>query len=77
MRQLVNAQTQVTDAYAYDAWGNELAMQGSTTNLHRYVGKHGYYLDTQSALMLLGVRYYDANIGRLWSTDPAKENDWN
>ncbi len=70
IRQLVNAQTQVTDAYAFDAWGNELATQGSTTNPHRYVGKHGYYLDTQSALMLLGVRYYDAGMGRFASLDP-------
>ncbi len=68
-RQLVNAQTQVTDSYAYDAWGNELAMQGSTTNPHRYVGKHGYYLDTQSALMLLGVRYYSAANGLFLSRD--------
>jgi RHS repeat-associated protein len=68
-RQLTNAQTQVTDAYAYDAWGNELATQGSTVNPHRYVGKHGYYLDTQSALMLLGVRYYAAANGLFLSRD--------
>lgn len=66
----MNARTQVTDSYAFDAWGNELAVQGNTTNPHRYVGKHGYYLDTQSALMLLGVRYYGANVGRFWSLDP-------
>ena len=72
-RQLVNAQTQVTDSYAYDAWGNELATQGSTVNPHRYVGKYGYYSDTQSALMLLGVRYYSAGVGRFWSLDPIKE----
>ncbi|GBC98090.1 tRNA(Glu)-specific nuclease WapA [bacterium HR17] len=35
VRQLGNAQTQMTDAYAYDAWGNELATQGSTTNSQR------------------------------------------
>jgi RHS repeat-associated protein len=76
-RQLTNAQTQVTDAYAYDAWGNELATQGSTVNPHRYVGKHGYYLDTQSALMLLGVRYYEAGIGRFMTIDPLKvKNNW-
>lgn len=58
VRQLVNEQTQVTDAYAFDAWGNELAAQGSTVNPHRYVGKYGYYLDTQSTLMLLGVGFF-------------------
>ncbi len=46
-RQLLNAQGQVTDSYAFDAWGNELAAQGSTINPYRYVGKQGYYLDAQ------------------------------
>jgi len=44
VRQLVNEQFQVTDACAFDAWGNELVTQGSTTNPHCYVGKHGYHL---------------------------------
>ena len=72
VRQLVNAQSQVTDAYAFDAWGNELAAQGSTVNPHRYVGKYGYYLDTQSALVLLGLRYYCANVGRFLGLDPTQ-----
>jgi len=71
VKQLTDTQSQVPDAYFYDAWGNELATRGNTVNPHRYVGKHGYYLDTQSALMLLGVRYYSANIGRFWSSDPV------
>ncbi len=76
-RQLTNSQTQVTDSYAFDAWGNELAAQGSTFNPYRYVGKQGYYLDTESALMLLGVRYYDASTGRLASLDPIhSEINW-
>jgi len=71
VRQLVNAQSQVTDAYAFDAWGNELTSpQSQVSNPFKYVGKHGYYLDTQSALMLSGVRYYNANIGRFQSLDP-------
>ncbi len=72
-RQLMNAQGQVTDSYAFDAWGNELAAQGNTVNPYRYVGKYGYYLDIQSALMLLGVRYYSAGVGRFWSADPLQE----
>ncbi len=76
-RQLMNGQGQVTDSYAFDAWGNGLAAQGSTVNPHRYVGKHGYYLDTQSALMLLGIRYYQAAIGRFITIDPLKvKNNW-
>ena len=73
VRQLMNAQAQVTDAYAYDAWGNELASpQSQVPNPFRYVGKHGYYWDTESALMLLGVRYYSANVGRFLSLDPKR-----
>jgi uncharacterized protein RhaS with RHS repeats len=60
-RQLMGSQGQVVDAYAYDAWGNELTRpQSQVQNPFRYVGKHGYYWDTESALMLLGVRYYSA-----------------
>ncbi len=71
VRQLTDAQSQVPDAYFYDAWGNELTSPYSQVpNPFRYVGKHGYYLDTQSALMLLGVRYYDAVWGRFMSIDP-------
>ncbi len=72
-RQLLNAQGQVTDSYAFDAWGNALATIGNTVNPHRYVGKYGYYLDTQSALMLLGVRYYVAGVGRFVSLDLIRE----
>jgi len=74
VRQLTDIQSQVPDAYFYDAWGNELTSPYSqVSNPFRYVGKYGYYLDTQSALMLLGVRYYSASIGRFWSLDPIKD----
>jgi len=76
-RQLMDGQGQVSDAYAFDAWGNELTSpQSQIPNSFKYVGKHGYYLDTESALMLLGVRYYGVNIGRFLSLDPIK-NQWN
>jgi len=69
-RQLMGSQGQVLDAYAFDAWGNELiSPQSQIPNPFRYVGKHGYYLDTESALMLLGVRYYSATNGLFLSRD--------
>ena len=72
VRQLMDGQGQVTDAYAFDAWGNELTgPQSQVPNPFRYVGKYGYYLDAQSSLMLLGVRYYGASIGRFVSLDPV------
>jgi len=73
-RQLIDGQGQVSDAYAFDAWGNELTHpQSQVPNPFKYVGKHGYYLDTESALMLLGVRYYGANVGRFMSLDPLRD----
>jgi len=74
-RQLMGSQGQVVDAYAYDAWGNELTSpQSQVPNPFRHVGKHGYYLDTESALMLLGVRYYISMIARFLSCDPIRSN---
>jgi RHS repeat-associated protein len=77
-RQLMGSQGQVVDAYAFDAWGNEITNpQSQVPNPFKYVGKHGYYWDTESALMLLGVRYYGAGIGRFISYDPAfDDRNW-
>jgi RHS repeat-associated protein len=84
-RQLMGSQGQVLDAYAFDAWGNELmGPQSQVQNPFKYVGKHGYYLDTESALMLLGVRYYNPIYGRFMTVDSfnillkeENENNWN
>ena len=70
VRQLMGSQGQVVDAYAFDAWGNELiSPQSQVQNPFKYVGKHGYYSDTESALMLLGMRYYSAANGLFLSRD--------
>jgi RHS repeat-associated protein len=74
VRQLMGSQGQVVDAYAFDAWGNEITNpQSQVQNPFKYVGKYGYYLDAQSSLMLLGVRYYNAEVGRFVSLDPIKD----
>ncbi len=73
-RQLMGSQGQVVDAYAYDAWGNDLVdPQSPIPNPFKYVGGSGYYADHDSGLMLLGKRYYCAGVGRFWSLDPAKD----
>ena len=74
VRQLMDGQGQVFDAYTFDAWGNELTSpQSQVPNPFRYVGKHGYYLDTQSGLILLGIRYYNHHVGQFMSLDPIGE----
>ena len=63
----------VTDAYAYDAWGNGLAHFGSAQQPYQYVGRLGYYAHYQNpafGLVQLGARYYEPGIGRFISRDP-------
>ncbi|MCX6345762.1 MAG: hypothetical protein NT018_11930, partial [Armatimonadetes bacterium] len=78
-REVTDSLQRITDAYAYNAWGEDLGqLRPSTdpakpTNPLRYVGKSGYYTDTDTGLMLLGARYYDPLIGRFITQDPDKD----
>ena len=77
-RQLTRDTQDVTDTYTMDAWGNSLASSGTTMNAFKYVAQQNYYTDGQSGLMLLGVRYYEAGVGRFLVLDPRRENlNWN
>lgn len=72
--QITDANQNVVKSYKYDAWGNDLTDPSSSIpNPFRYVGRLGYYADKDSGLMLLGVRYYNASVGRFWSLDPRKD----
>lgn len=68
--QMMDGSQNVVASYKYDAWGNDLTdPQSPIFNPFRYVGGLGYYSDKDSGLKLLGVRYYDSQIGRFWSLD--------
>jgi RHS repeat-associated protein len=69
-RQLAGSAGSVTDTYLYDSWGNVLAAAGPTVNWMRYVGRLGYYLDTDLAAYYLRARFYDPVSGRFLSQDP-------
>jgi RHS repeat-associated protein len=72
--QVTNESQVVVASYKYDAWGNDLVdPQSLIPNPFKYVGGLGYYSDKESGLKLLGVRYYDSQIGKFWSLDPIKE----
>ncbi|MCR6624673.1 MAG: hypothetical protein NDF58_08885 [archaeon YNP-LCB-024-027] len=72
--QVTDGSQNVVASYKYDAWGNDLIdPQSPLPNPFKYVGGLGYYSDKESGLKLLGVRYYDSQIGRFWSFDPIKE----
>ena len=55
-------------SYAYDAWGNILAMSGTLAELNplRY---RGYVYDQETGFYYLNSRYYDPAVGRFISAD--------
>jgi RHS repeat-associated protein len=71
---LTDANENVTDSYAYSAFGEEVAVTNGSVNPFHFVGQWEYYDDgargSQSGLWLLGVRYYDTARGRFLSRDP-------
>ena len=67
----------VTDTVLYDGFGMTVSRTGTTPTPFGFVGKGQYQTDSDSGLQLLGHRYYDANVGRFISSDPAKAgNNW-
>ena len=71
VRYLTDPSGTVTDQYTYDAFGNLIASSGTTPNTYRFAGEH---LDANLGLYYLRARYYNANLGRFWSRDPADIN---
>jgi RHS repeat-associated protein len=69
-RVLTNDAGVVTDTHVYDAWGNELAVSGSTVNPFRWVGRVGYYWDEGTGTFYIRARVYQPVTGRWTSQDP-------
>lgn len=59
-----------TDVYIYDAWGNEVAAEGSTMNPFRWPGQVGYYYDDMLGTFYVRARVYDPARARWMSQDP-------
>jgi RHS repeat-associated protein len=74
-RLLTDADGAVTDEYTYDAWGtltNHTEHTGSVDQPYQFVGWLGYYThyqDVNLPLLLLGVRFYQPDVGRF--TEPG------
>jgi YD repeat-containing protein len=65
-RQLSNDSQSVTQTTTYDAFGNVESSAGSSNNVDRYAGQHGYRNDGDDGLMHVGARDYDPLVGRLF-----------
>jgi RHS repeat-associated protein len=66
---LTNSVGNVTDKYAYNAYGETIYQTGTTENHARFVGAEGYF-DDLNGLQLLGHRYYDPQLKRFITQDP-------
>ena len=69
-RALTDQSGAATDTYLQDAWGNQVAVSGSTANPFRWVGQVGYYFDDLLATFYIRARVYDPTTGRWLSQDP-------
>ncbi len=56
--------------HSYDAFGNELSLNPYYTDTFRYAGE---YFDTETELLYLRNRYYNASNGRFITEDPIKD----
>jgi RHS repeat-associated protein len=76
-----DADGDITDKYAYDAYGSLLShdcYSGSVSQPYQYVGQLGYYThytEPEFGLLQLGVRFYDAEVGRFTQADVVRQLD--
>lgn len=68
--ELRNAGGGLESKYLYDAYGVTYAQQQNQSTPYRFVGRHGYYSEDESGLVLLGARYYMPKLGRFLTQDP-------
>ena len=70
--ELTNAAEATTDTLRYRAFGESLVATGSTAPRYRWVGKLGYYWQSDNGIALdyVRARWYRPRIGRWVSQDP-------
>jgi RHS repeat-associated protein len=71
VRFLANSADTVTDAYALDAFGAQIASTGTTPNSYLYSGER---FDQSIGLYHLRSRYYNPLTGRFMTMDPWQES---
>lgn len=65
---LLDAQGHIVARFRYDAWGNQIAHDGSENTPIRHTG---HYFDEETGLYYVAARYYDPDLGGFISEDPA------
>jgi RHS repeat-associated protein len=77
-RYLLNHNGVQTDAYSYNAFGQQLNSIGSSHNVYGFRGIFGYYRDSSEHLYIR-ARYYDVLRSTWFSRDPIGfgGGDWN
>lgn len=68
-----DTQQALVATHSTDAFGNTLQTTGSWEGPFQYGGRFGYQVESNSAFLLVGERYYDPTTGRFLSRDPALE----
>lgn len=68
--ELRNAGGGMESKYLYDAYGVTYTQQQNQSTPYRFVGRHGYYSEDESGLVLLGARFYMPKLGRFLTQDP-------
>lgn len=66
VRYLTDNSGNVTDAYDYDAFGDQVSIEGATPNLYRYAGEQ---FDEELGLYYNRARYLNTDSGRFWTKD--------
>lgn len=69
-RELTDEAEQVADAFAYDAWGTEIAGSGTVATPFTWNGAWGYCWEADARLFQVRARPYRPGIARFLAADP-------
>ncbi len=69
--QRIDAGGNVLSSHVYDAYGVGLSLPASLADPYLFGGQAGYYTDGETGLVLCTFRYYDPQVGRWLTRDPA------
>lgn len=67
---VTNAGQAIENSYAYSAYGQLMAKNENVSQPYTYAGQAGIYTEAEN-LYYMRARYYDAEVGRFISEDPA------